>query len=66
MHDIWSPWHGCVKCSEGCAHCYMYFLDSQRGHNGAEIYRTDTDGDITFFVGNGRISPQTEYKKNAG
>ncbi len=18
MHDIWNPWHGCVKCSEGC------------------------------------------------
>ena len=27
MHDIWNPWHGCVKCSEGCANCYMYFLD---------------------------------------
>lgn len=26
MHDIWNPWHGCVKCSEGCEHCYMYFL----------------------------------------
>ena len=35
MHDIWNPWHGCVKCSEGCAHCYMYFLDGQRGKNGA-------------------------------
>ena len=42
MHDIWNPWHGCVKCSEGCAHCYMYFLDSQRGKNGADIYRTKT------------------------
>ena len=42
MHDIWNPWHGCVKCSEGCDHCYMYFLDSQRGKNGAEIYRTKT------------------------
>ena len=40
MHDIWNPWHGCVKCSEGCEHCYMYFLDKQRGKNGAEIYRT--------------------------
>lgn len=40
MHDIWNPWHGCVKCSEGCEHCYMYFLDRQRGQNGAEIYRT--------------------------
>lgn len=42
MHDIWNPWHGCVKCSEGCRHCYMYFLDGQRGKNGAEIYRTKT------------------------
>ena len=42
MHDIWNPWHGCVKCSEGCEHCYMYFLDKQRGKNGAEIYRTKT------------------------
>ena len=40
MHDIWNPWHGCVKCSEGCQHCYMYYLDKQRGKDGAEIYRT--------------------------
>ncbi|HWQ74647.1 MAG TPA: DUF5131 family protein [Syntrophomonas sp.] len=40
MHDIWNPWHGCVKCSEGCRHCYMYFLDSVRDRNGADIYRT--------------------------
>ena len=31
MHDIWNPWHGCKKCSEGCEKCYMYFLDAQRG-----------------------------------
>ncbi|MCH5211073.1 MAG: DUF5131 family protein [Oscillospiraceae bacterium] len=40
MHDIWNPWHGCVKCSEGCQHCYMYFLDRVHGRNGADIYRT--------------------------
>lgn len=40
MHDIWNPWHGCVKCSEGCENCYMYFLDSLRDKNGADIYRT--------------------------
>lgn len=40
MHDIWNPWHGCRKKSEGCAHCYMYFLDALRGKNGEEIYRT--------------------------
>ena len=40
MHDIWNPWHGCVKCSEGCQNCYMFFLDRMRGQNGADIYRT--------------------------
>lgn len=40
MHDIWNPWHGCVKCSEGCAHCYMYYLDRMRGADGAAIYKT--------------------------
>lgn len=40
MHDIWNPWHGCVKCSEGCEHCYMYYLDRMRNCNGADIYRT--------------------------
>lgn len=27
MRDIWNPWHGCRKCSEGCQNCYMYYLD---------------------------------------
>ena len=40
MHDIWNPWHGCRKVSEGCEHCYMYYLDSLRDKNGADIYRT--------------------------
>lgn len=40
MHDIWNPWHGCKKISEGCDNCYMYFLDSLRGKNGGDIYRT--------------------------
>lgn len=40
MHDIWNPWHGCRKVSEGCRHCYMYFLDRKRDRSGEEIYRT--------------------------
>ncbi len=40
MHDIWNPWHGCEKVSEGCAHCYMYYLDSKRGASGNRVYRT--------------------------
>lgn len=41
MHDIWNPWHGCVKCSEGCENCYMYFLDRVRQQDGSNIYRTN-------------------------
>lgn len=40
MHDIWNPWHGCIKVSEGCANCYMYFLDSLRSKDGSNIYRS--------------------------
>ena len=40
MHDIWNPWHGCRKCSEGCRNCYMYYLDGLRGRDGGEITRT--------------------------
>ena len=40
MHDIWNPWHGCRKISEGCQNCYMYYLDGLRDKDGSEIYRT--------------------------
>lgn len=40
MHDIWNPWHGCKKCSEGCQNCYMFHLDAQHGRDGSEVYRT--------------------------
>lgn len=42
MHDIWNPWHGCIKVSEGCQHCYMYYLDKLRGKDAANIYKTKT------------------------
>lgn len=37
MHDIWNPWHGCTKCSQGCKNCYMYTLDKMRGVNGSNV-----------------------------
>lgn len=37
MHDIWNPWHGCQKCSEGCQHCYMYYLDAQHGRTDSSV-----------------------------
>ncbi len=43
MHDIWNPWHGCHKKSEGCQHCYMFYLD--KIHNNSilsdKVYRTN-------------------------
>ena len=38
---IWNPWHGCHKISEGCQHCYMYFLDGKRGIDTSMVYRTE-------------------------
>jgi protein gp37 len=38
---IWNPWHGCHKVSEGCQHCYMYFLDGKRGIDTSHIFRTE-------------------------
>lgn len=48
IHDrsqdiIWNPWHGCRKYSEGCDHCYMYFLDSKYDKDGSQIYKTKND-----------------------
>lgn len=40
MHDIWNPWHGCKKCSEGCQNCYMYYLDRMRNQDGSHIHNT--------------------------
>ncbi len=41
--DIWNPWHGCRKYSEGCDHCYLYYLDRAHGKDGGEIYKVKTN-----------------------
>jgi protein gp37 len=36
----WNPWHGCLKVSPGCAHCYMY-RDKQRfGQDASQVLRS--------------------------
>ena len=42
MHSNWNPWHGCIKCSEGCQNCYVYYLDRMRGKSGSDVYKTKT------------------------
>lgn len=43
MHDIWNPWHGCIKKIEGCENCYMYYLDYKHGKNGSNIYKSNNN-----------------------
>lgn len=45
MHNFWKPWHGCIKYSEGCENCYMYFLDKIRDKDGRDIYKTKSGFD---------------------
>jgi len=45
VRDIWNPWHGCKKKSEGCVHCYMYYLDEKRGQDGSLIFKVKNNFD---------------------
>ena len=45
MHDIWNPWHGCTRISEGCDNCYMYFMDGSRGIDPSRVTRSKTNFD---------------------
>ena len=59
--DIWNPWHGCRKYSEGCDHCYMYYLDSERGKSGGEIYKVKTNFNLPL-----KKDRQGNYKIKSG
>jgi len=36
----WNPWHGCLKVSPGCAHCYMYRGKKRYGQVPARVVRS--------------------------
>jgi protein gp37 len=38
----WNPWHGCLKISPGCAHCYMYRDKRRYGQEPTVIARSKT------------------------
>lgn len=61
MKDMWNPWHGCKKISEGCQNCYMYSQDAQRGLDGSRIYRVK--GDFTYPLQKNRDG---SYKVKSG
>ena len=61
MHDIWNPWHGCVKKSEGCENCYMYFLDRMRDINPTRVFRVKNNFDYPL-----QRNAKGEYKVQSG
>lgn len=38
---MWNPWRGCIKCSDGCLHCYIHKGDAKRGIDTNRIVKTD-------------------------
>lgn len=37
---IWNSWHGCVKISPGCYHCYVYRRDAEFGKDTSKVKKT--------------------------
>lgn len=62
MDNIWNPWHGCTKYSEGCENCYMYFLD--------KVHNPELDSSIVTKTNNFdyplKKNRQKEYKVKSG
>ncbi len=61
MHDIWNPWHGCAKKSEGCANCYMYFLDRARNIDPSRVFKVKNNFDYPL-----QKNSRGEYKVKSG
>ena len=40
--EIWNPWHGCHKISEGCRNCYMYRRDAEFGKDSSVVTKTSS------------------------
>ncbi len=43
---MWNPWHGCKRCSAGCANCFVYYLDGLRDRDASVITRSKTNFDL--------------------
>jgi len=37
---MWSPWRGCLRCSEGCKYCYIYKGDLKKKVDTSKIVKT--------------------------
>jgi len=39
---LWSPWHGCHKCSAGCKNCYVFYLDKKHEKDASVVTKSKT------------------------
>ena len=57
----WNPWHGCHKCSPGCLHCYVYYLDKLRNRDANIVTKSKTNFNLPL-----KKDKQGNYKIKAG
>ena len=60
-NDIWNPWHGCRKYSEGCENYYMFYQDKQSEKDGGIIYKVKTNFNLPL-----KRDRQGNYKVKRG
>ncbi len=58
--DIWNPWHGCLRYSDGCKNCYVYRRDESVGRDPSEVRK---NADFNLPVAKNR---KGEYKIPSG
>ena len=61
MGLLWSPWHGCHRCSPGCKNCYVYYLDSIHDKDANVVQRSKTGFNLPL-----KKSRTGEYKIPSG
>ncbi len=63
MSDNWNPWHGCVKYSPGCKHCYVYRQDAM--YSGSDSRSSEVRKNASFDLPIKRKRDKT-YKMRSG
>lgn len=61
----WNPWHGCHKCSPGCANCFVYQMDRRYGRDTTKVEKVKTNFNLPVKrdrQGNWKYPSGTHFK----
>ena len=61
MRSIWNPWHGCIKKSDGCLNCYVYYFDKKNNKDASLVYKVKTNFNYPIST-----NKQGNYKLESG